>query len=47
MLLGKSDTHREFVYGIHNNVPEGPPYPIRTVSDGTYRYIRNLAPDEI
>lgn len=47
VLLGKSDTHREFVYGIHNNVPEGPAYPIRTVSDGTYRYIRNLTPDRL
>jgi len=32
---------------MHNNIPEGPAYPIRTVSDGAYRYIRNLTPDEI
>lgn len=47
VLLGKSEKHREFVYGLHNNIPEGPAYPIRTVSDGTYRYIRNLRPDEL
>ena len=47
VLLGKTDRHREFVYGLHNNIPEGPAYPIRTVSDGTYRYIRNLRPDEL
>jgi len=47
VLLGKSDTHRKFAHGIHNNVPEGPPFPIRTVTDGTHRYIRNLLPDEI
>lgn len=47
VLEGRSRSHREFVYGTHNNVPEGPPYPIRTVSDGNYRYIRNLRPDEI
>jgi uncharacterized sulfatase len=47
VLLGKRSTHRKYVYGMHNNIPEGPPYPIRTVSDGTYRYIRNLRPDEI
>ena len=47
VLLGKETKHREFVYGIHNNVPEGPPYPIRTIFDGTHRYIRNLAPDEL
>lgn len=47
VLRGHTDTHRSFVYGVHNNVPEGPPYPIRTVSDGRYRYIENLSPDEI
>jgi uncharacterized sulfatase len=47
VLLGNGDSHREFVYGMHNNLPEGPAYPIRTITDGTYRYIRNLTPDEI
>ena len=47
VLLGKKSTHRRFVYGMHNNIPEGPAYPIRTISDGQYRYIRNLQPDEI
>lgn len=46
-LFGQSSQHRKYVYGVHNNVPEGPAYPIRTVSDGRYRYIRNLTPDEI
>jgi uncharacterized sulfatase len=35
------------VYGTHNNVPEGPPYPVRTISDGTYRYVRNLRPENL
>jgi N-sulfoglucosamine sulfohydrolase len=47
VLLGKKSTHRNFVYGMHNNIPEGPAYPIRTISDGRYRYIRNLRPEEI
>ena len=47
VLLGRKSTHRKFVYGMHNNIPEGPAYPIRTISDGQYRYIRNLRPDEI
>ena len=47
VLLGKKTRHREYVYGMHNNLPEGPAYPIRTISDGQYRYIRNLRPDEI
>lgn len=47
VLLGNKSSHRQFVYGMHNNIPEGPPYPIRTITDGRYRYIRNLTPDEI
>jgi len=47
VIRGEKDSHREFVYGMHNNIPEGPAYPIRTVTDGTWRYIRNLTPDEL
>ncbi|QEF97393.1 Choline-sulfatase [Stieleria maiorica] len=42
VLRGQTDQHRQYVYGVHNNVPEGPPYPIRSISDGRYHYIRNL-----
>ncbi|MHB8898914.1 MAG: sulfatase family protein [Thermoguttaceae bacterium] len=45
VLLGKKDSHRQYAYGMHNNVPEGPPYPIRSVFDGEFRYIRNLTPE--
>lgn len=47
VLRGTADNHRAFAYGLHNNVPEGPSYPIRTITDGQYRYIRNLLPEEI
>lgn len=47
VLLGEASEHHEYVYGMHNNLPEGPAYPIRTVSDGRYRYIRNLRPREL
>ena len=47
VLLDKTDTHRQYTYAMHNNVPEGSPYPIRSVCDGRYRYIRNLLPDEL
>ena len=47
VLQGETDTHRQYVYGAHNNVPEGPPYPVRTISDGTYRYVRNLLPENL
>jgi len=47
VLLNKQSTHREYAYFMHNNNPEGPPYPIRSVSDGKYHYIRNLKPDNL
>ena len=47
VLLGEAQQHRKYVYGAHNNVPEGPSYPIRSVSDGRYRFIQNLAPQEL
>ncbi|HAK95415.1 MAG TPA: heparan N-sulfatase [Planctomycetes bacterium] len=47
VLTGERDTHRRFAYAMHNNVPEGPPYPIRSVTDGSFRYIRNLLPDAL
>lgn len=46
-LLDPSRTHREFVYAMHNNVPEGPAYPVRSVSNGRFRYIRNLTPEAV
>jgi len=47
VLLGEKDSHREFVFGMHNNVPEGPAYPIRSVTDGEFHYIQNLTPNEM
>lgn len=47
VLRGEADTHRDYAYGMHNNFPEGPSYPIRSVTDGEWRYIRNLEPDRL
>lgn len=47
VLEGAEESNRRFAYGMHNNLPEGPPYPIRTVTDGEFRYIRNLTPNEL
>ncbi len=47
VLLGKTKAHRKYVYAMHNNLPEGAPYPIRSVSDGRFRYIRNLTPEAL
>ncbi len=42
VLEGKADSHRRYVYGLHNNVPEGNPYPIRSIRDGQFHYLMNL-----
>lgn len=47
VLRGERDTHRALAFGLHNNLPEGPPFPSRTVTDGDWRYIRNLSPEEL
>lgn len=47
VLRGEAAEHRAFVYGMHNNVPEGPPYPIRSVATREHRYIRNLTPEAL
>lgn len=46
-LRDENTSHRTYAYGVHNNIPEGPAYPIRTVTNGEFRYIRNLRPDDI
>jgi len=47
VIKGERDEHREFAYFMHNNIPEGPPYPIRSVTDGKYHYIRNLQAENL
>ncbi len=48
VLLGESAASpRRYAYGVHNNIPEGPSYPIRTITNGTHRFIRNLSPERI
>lgn len=44
-LLGRDQPLREYVYGIHNNVPEGNPYPIRSIRNDGYHYLMNLTPE--
>ncbi|GAB5405184.1 MAG: sulfatase [Aureliella sp.] len=47
VLLGEKSAHRQFAYGMHNNYPEGPAYPIRSITDGRFHYIRNLSPESL
>jgi N-sulfoglucosamine sulfohydrolase len=46
VILGKSNTNRDVAYGIHNNIPEGPPYPSRAIRDANYKLLLNLTPDK-
>lgn len=45
VLWGKKQEHRDVVYGIHNNIPAGTAYPIRSIRDSKYKLILNLMPD--
>ncbi len=44
VLTGRSDKHRDYIYGVHTNtgIIAGDPYPIRAVRDGRYKLIVNL-----
>jgi len=42
VFLGKTDKHRKYVFGCHNNKPDGSAYPVRSVSDRKYKLIHNL-----
>jgi uncharacterized sulfatase len=45
VLLGEKNDHRQWSYGMHNNIPEGSAYPIRSIQDKRYKLIVNLSPD--
>lgn len=41
VLKGQTSKHREFAYLIHNNIPEGPAYPMRGIRSDQYKLIKN------
>lgn len=45
VLQGKETEHRKWAYGVHNNFPEGSPYPIRSIRNDEYKLIVNLSPE--
>ncbi len=45
VLQGTTDKHRDYAFGIHNNIPEGEAYPIRDIRDNRYKLVLNLLPD--
>ena len=46
VLTGKTTKARSYAYGIHNNMPEGPAYPIRSIRTDRYKLILNLTPQK-
>jgi N-sulfoglucosamine sulfohydrolase len=46
VLTGKQKEHRKWIYGTHTNqgIISGLPYPVRSVRNERYKYIRNLNP---
>lgn len=44
-LFGKTNKARKYAFGIHNNIPEGTPYPIRSIRDDRYALLLNLTPE--
>ncbi|MDR1102750.1 MAG: sulfatase [Tannerella sp.] len=45
VLFDGEREHRQWAYGIHNNIPEGTSYPIRSIQDKRYKLIINLTPE--
>jgi N-sulfoglucosamine sulfohydrolase len=45
VIEGRANKHRHYAYGMHNNIPEGPAYPIRSIRDDRYKLILNLTPE--
>jgi N-sulfoglucosamine sulfohydrolase len=48
VLLGKTTKHADYVFGVQTTkgiINGGDGYPVRSVRDGRYKYIRNLTPE--
>lgn len=45
VLTHPEKPHRDVAFGIHNNIPEGPAYPMRSIRDNQYKLILNLLPE--
>lgn len=42
VIRGKEKSFRKYAFGIHNNMPEGRAYPIRSIWDSQFKLIMNL-----
>ncbi|MFD1771039.1 sulfatase family protein [Sphingobacterium suaedae] len=47
LLDGEHAAFRKYAYGIHNNIPEGPAYPIRSIRSERFKLILNLRADAL
>lgn len=47
VLKGEKKAAREYAYGIHNNIPEGTRYPIRSIRNKEFKLIYNMLSDSI
>jgi len=47
VLTGEKKEHRKLIFGTHTNqgIISGEPYPVRSVRDTRYKYLRNLNPN--
>ncbi|MCH5598985.1 sulfatase family protein [Niabella ginsengisoli] len=46
VLKDQKSKGRDFAYGIHNNIPEGPAYPMRSIRSTQYKLLLNLTPEK-
>ncbi|WP_232456809.1 sulfatase family protein [Pedobacter psychrophilus] len=42
VIKQENKTHRDYAYGIYNNIPEGKAYPMRSIRDNDFKMILNL-----
>ncbi|MBE8721256.1 sulfatase family protein [Sphingobacterium pedocola] len=47
VIKDSQNTFREYAFGIHNNIPEGPAYPIRSIRNNRFKLIVNLNSDQM
>ncbi len=47
VISGQTKEHREMAFFVYNNGPEGPPFASRAVTDGRYKLIWTLTPQNL
>jgi uncharacterized sulfatase len=47
LIKGETDAHREYAFFLYNSGHEGPEFASRAVTDGRYKLIWNLTPDNL